>query len=257
MTVFDAHYAGQYDQFYAEKNYGGECDLVEAAVERYARYAPKTLLDVGCGTGGHSIEFARRGYSVTGVDQSQSMLSLAEKKSASSAAQQRPTWLCGDARDFDTGESFDLGIMMFAVVGYMTTNDDVLNCLRNIRRQLKSGALFLCDFWYGPSVLSVRPTDRVRVLHVPPHGTVIRSASTTLDIEHHLADVTFKLWSLEGDRLIDQTTETHRLRYFFPQEFALMLSVTGFCLRSMSAFPTLDQPLDSDTWNAFVVAEAV
>ncbi len=255
MSVFNSLYAAKYDQLYAEKNYLGECDLIEAAVKCYASGAPATLVDIGCGTGNHSIELARRGYTVTGVDLSQSMIEHAVQKTASLKSEVRPAWLCGDARDFDTGTTFDLGIMMFAVIGYLTTNEDLLKGLRNIRRQLKPGALFICDFWYGPSVLSEKPADRVRTLPTE-EGQVIRASSTTLDVIHHTADVTFKLWTLKGDRLTGETTETHRLRYFFPQEFSLLLSQAGFTLQSMSGFPTLDDPLTEQTWNAFVVAKA-
>jgi SAM-dependent methyltransferase len=254
MSVFNSLYAGQYDQLYAEKNYLNECDLIEAAVKRHANYAVDTIVDIGCGTGGHSIELARRGYKVTGVDLSQSMIEHANQKSALLRAEQHPIWLCGDARDFDAETTFDLGIMMFAVIGYLTTNEDLLKGLRNIRRQLKPGALFVCDFWYGPSVLSAKPADRVRTLSTED-GNIIRASSTTLDVAHHTADVTFKLWTLKGDRLTGESTETHRLRYFFPQEFALLLSQAGFSLQSMSGFPTLDNPLTEQTWSAFVVAK--
>jgi len=256
MSVFNQHYAGQYDQFYAGKNYSSECDLIDAAIKRFAPTRPKTVLDVGCGTGGHAIELARRGYRVTGVDLSQAMLDQAAKKSMALDDIVRPTWLQGDARDFDTGSNFDLGIMMFAVIGYLVGNEDVLKGLRNIRRQLKPGALFVCDFWYGPSVLAVKPTDRVRVF-AHDLGRVIRSASTVIDVARHSADVTIQLWSLDGDRLTGESSETHHLRYFFPQEFALMLSVAGFRMHSLTAFPSLDKPLGDDTWNAFAVAEAV
>lgn len=256
MSVFNSLYAGQYDQLYAEKGYAQECDLIEAAALAGAGATPRNVLDVGCGTGGHALELARRGCQVTGVDLSQAMLDVGAAKAGALAPAQRPTWLQGDARDFNTGTRHGMAIMMFAVVGYLISNADVLAGLRNIRRHLAPGALFVCDFWYGPSVLSVRPTDRVRVLPTPI-GQVIRSASTALDIVKHTADVTFKLWTLEGDRLVSETNETHRMRYFFPQEFALFLEQCGFKLNSMTAFPTLEQPLTDQTWNALVVAQAV
>jgi SAM-dependent methyltransferase len=256
MNAFNSLYADQYDQLYTEKNYNSECDLVEEAFRLLTSKAPTTLLDVGCGTGGHAIELASRGYEVTGIDLSQAMLDLAVGKAAALSDNNRPAFLQGDARDFNTGQSYDAAIMMFAVVGYLTSNDDVLSGLRNIRKQLKIGAPFLCDFWYGPSVLSVRPTDRIR--EIPTKGgRVIRAASTTLDILHHTADVTFKLWTLDGDRLISETHETHRMRYFFPQEFTLFLKSAGFQLKTMTAFPSLSTQLSEQSWNALAVAIAV
>ncbi len=256
MSVFNTLYAGQYDQLYAEKDYAAECDLVLEAFRRHATGMPRSLLDVGCGTGAHAITLAERGLRVTGVDLSQAMLDRAIDKSSALPSPQRPVFLQGNAIDFVTGQRHEAAIMMFAVVGYLTRNEDVLAGLRNIRRHLVPGAPFVCDFWYGPSVLSVRPTDRVRVLPTDG-GQVIRAASTTLDIVNHTADVTFNLWALQGERLVGQTSETHRMRYFFPQEFSLLLQIAGFEPVSLSAFPSLDQPLHDDTWNGLSVARAV
>jgi SAM-dependent methyltransferase len=256
VSVFREVYAGQYDELYSSKNYPSECDLIEEAVSRYATNKPLTLLDVGCGTGGHAIEMARRGYDVTGVDLSQHMLDLAAKKSNSQLTFNRPRWLCDDVRNFKLCEQFDLAVMMFAVVGYLTTNSDVLAGLRNIRRHLKPNALLVCDFWSGPSVLSVRPVDRIRELQVQG-GKVVRVASTTLDIGKHTADVTFKLWEIKNSQLVTESCEAHRLRYFFPMEFELFLSNAGFQLKSLSAFPTLDDPLTSESWNALAVCSAI
>ncbi len=256
MSVFATLYANQYDQLYAEKSYASECDLIEQALRREGRDQPGSLLDVGCGTGGHSLMLAERGHAVTGVDLSQAMLDRAVAKAATQRFAKAPRFVQGDARTFDTGTRHQAAIMMFAVVGYLTSNADVLAGLRTIRRHLEPGAPFVCDFWFGPSVLSVRPTDRVRVLPTPG-GKVIRAASTTLDIAKHTADVSFQLWTFEQERLVSETAETHRMRYFFPQEFALFLEQSGFELRSMTAFPSLDAPVTDQTWNALVVARAV
>lgn len=256
MTVFSEVYASHYDGFYASKNYQTECDLVEDIVKRYASENPNTVLDVGCGTGGHSIELAKRGFIVTGVDLSQSMLNLASEKSKLNKSLSQPRWVCGDVRNFDTGHQHDLAIMMFAVIGYLTGNSDVLSGLRNVRRHLKTGGLFICDFWSGPSVLAVQPSDRIREVEIEG-GKVIRAASTILDIVNHTADVNFKLWTIIRDRLRSETKETHHLRYFFPQEFKLFLSNAGFELKSVSAFPSLDKPLTTESWNALIVAVAV
>lgn len=255
MSVFNAGYAEQYDHFYEAKDYRGECDLVEAAFDRFGT-KPTTLLDVGCGTGKHLIELARRGYRTSGVDLSQAMLDQADRAAAALPEDRRPALLCGDARDFDYGQTFDAAIMMFAVIGYLTGNDDVLAGLRNIRRHLTPGALFVCDFWYGPTVLGMGVSDRVRVLDRDGEQ-VIRATSTTLDPLSHTADVTFRLWTIRDAHVLSESTELHRLRYFFPQEFGLLLGDAGFSLESLTAFPTIDEKPNADTWNAFAVARAV
>jgi SAM-dependent methyltransferase len=253
MTVFNQLYANQYDTLYGDKDYAGECDLVEAALARLGRQAVH-LLDVGCGTGGHVRELAGRGYQCTGVDLSPAMLEVARDKAQ--GLQPIPVFIEGDARSFTAPGLFDAAIMMFAVVSYLTSNDDVMAGLRNIRRHLSAGAVFMCDFWYGPAVLSVRPNERIRVLQTAEGARTIRAAATSVDSFHHTADVSFRLWSLEGDRLTGETSETHRMRYFFPQEFVFMLAQAGFTLTSLTAFPSLDRPVDDQTWNAFCVAEA-
>jgi SAM-dependent methyltransferase len=255
MSVFNSIYANQYDGLYTEKDYSGECDLVEIALARFGSSA-HSILDVGCGTGSHAIEFAHRGYACTGIDLSQYMLDVAAQKASNQALQHQPHWIAGDARTFEAGADFDIATMMFAVISYLTTNDDVIRGLRNIRRHLKEGALFMCDFWYGPAVLSVRPTERVRVLETL-NGRTIRAAATTVDSYAQTADVSFRLWSIEGDRFAGETLETHRMRYFFPQEFKLLLQHAGFECKHLCTFPSLDQNLTDESWNAFCVAEAV
>jgi SAM-dependent methyltransferase len=256
MPVFDSQYADQYDRLYAQKNYRLECDLIESAATRFASARPTTILDVGCGTGQHAIELATRGYRLTGVDLSSAMLEHAQSKSACLPAATRPRWLQGDARNFDGGATYDMAIMMFAVVGYLTTNAQVVEGLRNIRRHVASGGIFACDFWYGPAVLTDRPTDRVRTMPTE-FGEVIRTTRTELNIVEHTADVTFRLLETRGKQLLSDTTEIHRMRYFFPQEFALLLASAGFELLNLSAFPSLDDKLTDTSWNAFSVAKAI
>ncbi len=70
-----------YGQKYEQENFTtgtlGECDFIENELNFNKSLK---ILDVGCGTGRHSIELTRRGYSVTGIDLSESMLAFAREK---------------------------------------------------------------------------------------------------------------------------------------------------------------------------------
>ena len=81
MSVF-GDYAQFYDSLYQEKDYDIECDFLEKIFTHYAQSPIVSILDLGCGTGGHAIPMAHRGYQVTGVDLSKEMLAQARQKSA-------------------------------------------------------------------------------------------------------------------------------------------------------------------------------
>jgi SAM-dependent methyltransferase len=256
MPTFDEHYARSYDTLYEDKDYDKECDLIVAAGERYGGFAQCRVLDVGSGTGGHALRLAARGYRVTGVEPASAMLARAVAATADLATHSKPTWINADAATFSTPERHEMAILMFAVLGYFGGNESTLRALRNIRQHVVAGGLLVCDFWYGPAVLRVQPTDRIRVKRTGSRE-LIRAASTQMDSRNHTAAVTFRLWQIDSGRLEFQTEEVHQMRYFFPLELELLLRSSGFELAALSAFPTLDQPVSDETWNAVAVAKAV
>jgi 2-polyprenyl-3-methyl-5-hydroxy-6-metoxy-1,4-benzoquinol methylase len=73
-------YGEYYDIFYSDKDYEKECDFVQEIFKKYSSFPVKTVLDAGCGTGGHSIPLARRGLKVTGIDASPVMIEKARAK---------------------------------------------------------------------------------------------------------------------------------------------------------------------------------
>ena len=110
----------------------------------------KIILDAGCGTGGHAIPLARRGYKVTCLDASEAMLTKAKQKSEQ--ARLHLDFGMMDLRQICLSGQFDAAIAMFDVMDYFTTDEDLQKVLRNIRGVLKSSALFTFDFWNGLAV---------------------------------------------------------------------------------------------------------
>ena len=256
--VFGKEYADQYDTFYYDKDYEAECDLIEETFRRYAGKPVKSILDLGCGTGNHTIPLARRGYQVTGVDRSSEMVEHAKAKlqSQTSPCQLQLQFLEGDVRSLELDQQFDAVLMMFAVLGYQLTNDDVSDTLRTIRRHLKSAGVFVFDVWYGPAVLAIRPGDKIREIPTAD-GKVIRMASGELNVRHHLCEVNYRLLQITGDRVVSNSNETHRMRYFFPMEIEQMLSYNEMKLENLTAFPDLEKPADETTWNVLGIGMAV
>lgn len=114
-ALFDAH-APQYMNNSFTKNTIAEVDFV---IDTMKLSIGSTVLDVGCGTGRHSIELAKRGYKVTGVDISSGMLSEAKKSAAT--ANVHVEWIQSDAVKYSPDRHYDAVICLcegaFGLVG--------------------------------------------------------------------------------------------------------------------------------------------
>jgi len=75
-TLF-TDYAKTYDQEAFTQGTVQEVDFIEQEI---GDNTSKRILDIGCGTGRHAIELAKRGYQVTGIDLSESQLKRAQQK---------------------------------------------------------------------------------------------------------------------------------------------------------------------------------
>ena len=254
MKVFEREYANHYDLFYKDKDYEAECDFVEEIFRKFD--VSVSILDLGCGTGGHATPLAQRGYQVTGVDLSEKMLTHARQKAKEIKLDGEitpPIFRQGDVRSVHLGQKFDSVLMMFAVLGYQWTNDDVLAALHTVRSHLNPGGLFICDVWYGPAVLAIRPSDRVKVIPTED-GKVIRAVSGSLDVYRQLATVNYNVWHIIGHQVVSESEESHQIRFFFAQELSLFMQPTKLEIVEMRSFDNSKRAPDESSWNVWVVA---
>lgn len=123
-------------------------DLVERIV------APATgvsILDMGCGRGRHAIEFASRGYEMTGIDLSER--SIEQARSHARKAGVDIDFSVGDMRDPVTG-SFDGVLNLFTAFGYFDTDREHQKAVDAMVAPLKTGGFFVQDFLNADRVVS-------------------------------------------------------------------------------------------------------
>ncbi len=255
MPVFN-HYAEYYDALYAEKDYAAECSFIEAIFTKYAAKPAQTILDLGCGTGGHVFQLARRGYTVCGVDQSADMLAIAQEKKSKLASEKKITFKQGDIRSVELNEQFDAVVSMFAVMSYMVINDDLQMALKTAQRHLRPGGLFIFDAWHGPGILTDPPADRYKFAQ-KEKARIIRFAHPVVENVRQVVDVNYKLLTLDGEKLVSEVDEIHTMRFFFPQEIIFHLQSAGFEVLLLCPFMELERDLNKHDWNFCVVAKAI
>lgn len=139
QAFFDAH-APIYEDNVFTKNTIAEVDFL---LEELALSPGSSILDVGCGTGRHSIELAKRGYVVTGLDLSAEM--LARAATGARAHGMNVNWIHADATQFSFARPFDAVICLCeGAFGLLGQSDDAivqpLSILCNISRSLKPAA---------------------------------------------------------------------------------------------------------------------
>jgi len=137
-ALFD-NYAKSYDSECYVHGTAGEVDFVE---KELGFNKSNHILDIGCGTGRHAIELARRGYKVTGVDLSISQLQRAKEKAGD--ANVEIEFIQRDARELEFENKFDMAIML-CEGGFSLMETDEMNfkILQNAAKALKENGKFI------------------------------------------------------------------------------------------------------------------
>ena len=142
MIVDAASYNAWYDTPRGRWIGTTEFDRLAAALDMRAG---ETLLDVGCGTGWFTRQFARRGLAVTGLDIRADWLSFAR-------AQPGPTsqWVAGDARALPfADERFDGVVSVAALCFVHDERQAVAEIVRVTRRRFAIGWLNRASLLFG------------------------------------------------------------------------------------------------------------
>lgn len=249
--TFGEGYAATYDGVYADKDYVAESDLLENLFGAHAQGRIKSILDLGCGTGRHAVELAARNYDVVGLDRSPGMLAQARSRAVERSLD--VDFVSGDLREIRLEREFDAVLMMFAVLGYQLTDDDVDASLRTVRHHLTSGGLFVFDVWFGPAVVATGLERRERELVI--EGKTWRRVSSGVQrTAAPLVDVDIRLESLSDESVVE---ETHTVRHFDRHDLGRHLHAAQLELVGLHPAGDPSREPDEETWNVIGVARAV
>ena len=132
-------------------------DNLTADIPFYMEYAKKqngNILELGCGTGRVSIELAKSGFSVTGIDLSEQMLAVYKDKikSLPDDVKKKIFIMNGNMTNFEFNHKFYLIIAPFRVFQLLLTDNDVRNAFNCIKKHLDKNGIFIINVF--------RPYDR-------------------------------------------------------------------------------------------------
>ena len=186
---------------------------IDFVLERLELESDARVLDVACGHGRHSLELARRGFHVTGVDLSPRSIALARDAAASEGLD--ATFVQRDARELDFDAEFDAAINLFtSVIGYFDEEAENQRVIAAVARALGRGASFLVD---TINLLSLaRGFQEVHWEEFDSGTLMVERRDFDFERGRSLADWTFV--RRDGSR----KTIRHSLRVYAPHELIAM-----------------------------------
>ncbi len=211
------NYANKYDKEVFTQGTMGECDFIEKEINFNKK---QKILDVGCGTGRHTIELALRGYTITGVDLSDSMLQHALKKA--SDKQVKVEFKQCDARNLPYESQFDLIIMLCeGSFPLMETDEMNFKILQNVAKALKNNGKFIFTTLNGLFPLFHSVKDFLAQAAKDDNATYHNHSFNLMTFRDH--NIT---------RIIDDQGNQKELhcneRYYVPPEITWLLKSCGF-----------------------------
>jgi len=176
----------------------------------------ENILDLCCGVGRHSLELARRGFNIKGIDRTEFYLDRAKETAKKENLQIE--FILEDMRNFCQEDNFDIVLNIFTSFGYFEDINDDKKVLKNVYKSLKQNGKFLIEI-LGKEVLAKR--FRERDWHEEDGVMYLE--------ERKIIDDWSKIrtrWIKIKDSKIDDFTFEHRL--FSAMEMENLLSEAGF-----------------------------
>ncbi len=252
MSSYIGKHAELYDIFYAEKDYDLEASFVHECLKKYSPYPVISILELAGGTGRHASHLSKQGYKILITDHSKDMLNVGRTNYNENKKMTFEHWDMSLSKKFNI--SFDAAICLFDAIGYVQTNEKVINTLRNVHVNLKEKGIFILEFWNAGAML--KNYEPVRVRHFKADvENIIRISETSLDYHNQTATVNYTI-IINGDKT-QNISESQTNRYFLLQEMDSYLGQAGFKVLNYFAGYSYDTKIDIDTWHTVVVAQKV
>lgn len=245
-TLFE-NYGEKYDNESFAQGTVGECDFIE---KELAYDKSLKIIDIGCGTGRHCIELAKRGYWLTGIDLSESLLIKAREKAEKNGL--KIEFLKHDARDLPFEKQFDAAIMM-CEGGFPLMETDEMNfeILKNVAQSLKDNAKFIFTTLNGLFPIFNSIEEFCAANSDDGNATYHKNTFDLMTFRDH------NITKVADDSGVEKELSCNE-RYYIPSEITWLLKSLGFTKveifgAKLGAFSREDR-LTKDDYEMLVIA---
>jgi ubiquinone/menaquinone biosynthesis C-methylase UbiE len=211
-------WAKVYDLIYGK--YKDDIDFYK----KEAHKAKGKVLEIACGTGRIYLELLKNGIDAYGIDISQNMLKILEKKAKDLGL--KPKIKKADMRNFKLNQKFSLISIPFTSFLHNLTIEDQIKTLKNVRKHLESNGKLILDFFFpNPEVILKRYGKEIKEIIKTKDRKYIRVTKSYFIDEPNQIVETINILK-EKDRTIWR--QKFRVAFIYKREFELLLYLAGF-----------------------------
>lgn len=202
-----------------------ESNFVSTMWESRHDKPPESVLDIGCGTGRYVVPLSQKGWKVTGIDSSESMLKVLLAKASRHDVQ--PEIFNSDFREFETDRIFDLVIAFFMMI-YLCTDEEAYTFFKRVHALIRPGGMLLVNFFNAYAFWHHEEWNSGMARRFKGGHLKVEYRGKPKDWLRGVADTEdFRRFSQEGKKpLFDLSSRP--MRFQTPETIRLFLKRTGF-----------------------------
>lgn len=238
-------FSAYYDILTDDVDYKGRTDYLYGLFDRFGK-KPSLLLDLACGTGGFSLEFAKKGVSVIGVDPSEDMLAVARNKAVLENTD--ILFLCQAGQDLDLYGTVDSAICCLDSINHVTDSNELQRLFERVALFAEQDSLFIFDVnteYKHEKILAdnifVRETD-----------TLFSVWQNFYDPDSKITDICLDFFE-KTDSGYKRLSEDFSERVYSDRQLCEMLSSAGFKTEAVFGDMTTQPPAPDSQRNIYVV----
>lgn len=251
MSYSNKKYASLYDLIYKNKNYLKEVNFLTKQFKIKNKKAKK-VLDLGCGTGQYTYLLSKKGYEVTGVDISKSMIEIAKKKYKT---KKNINFIHKDLKKINLKNKFDIVVALFDVLSFQNSKSEIERFFKVLSKHLKKGGLVFFDFWYKNTIVKLKPASRAKKIENKIFK-ILKTTKPTWIKKQNIVKVYFKLLiEKKMNRKIETVNGVHIMKYYSLAEINKYLKKHNFKILRYGTL--LSNKIKKNSWSIYSMARKV
>lgn len=247
-SVFNNEYTSFFAEFY--DIFHTDTSDVKALI-RIAQKQGTTVLELGSGTGRILIPMTKAGLNSTGIEISQDMINIANRKlnQEELAIKERCKIIKGDVLDFNLNTTFDLVLASCNFINHFTDYKSLKKMFGQVRNHIKDDGVFLIDCSLPNVKAMIHENNKQEVFdyYYPKNDTKIKDKFTpSFDLINQLEYDHIVLEEYKDKQLLRREECRETMSFYFPRELIFLLDSEGFDVFHQQGSLLKNIPIDSE-----------